>query len=105
MRTHLILFTLVTLILGILIGASFGILIAPRSGLATRTILHIKTYQYQTNISSTQEKSSNELDRIGNQVKEWINNFVVQARNKLVKIGDQFTRSISLISMPFPTHK
>ena len=95
MKARMIFLSIITLILGGLVGASVGMLMAPRSGRATRAILRSKGVELQ-------EKVSEEINLAGAQVKGQVDNLASGARHKVGEIGDQLKDTVHSISLPFP---
>ena len=95
MRLRMFLISLSTLMLGVLVGTSVGILYAPRSGKATRAMLRSKGVILQ-------EKVTEDLNLASVQVKDRIENLTGEARHKAVEIGDQLKDTANSISMLIP---
>ncbi len=108
MNGRLLFFTSLTLILGVLIGTSFGLLYAPRAGLYTRAIVHNQSVQYQSQITrdihlagiQSQSNVTKDVHVAGIQVQAWLGNFFKGAGITLSKLGNQL--KVWIGSIPFP---
>jgi gas vesicle protein len=82
MKTGTLVLTIATMILGGLIGTGVGFLIAPRSGRATRSLLRSRGVELQ-------EKVAEDINTAAGQVKNRIEDLSIEARDKVVEIGEQ----------------
>ena len=107
MKSRLVFFTSLTLILGVLIGTGFGLLYAPRAGLYTRAIVHNQSVQYQAQLTrdihlagiQSQSNVTKDVHIAGIQVQAWLGNFIKGAGITLTKFGNQLKTWIG--SIPF----
>lgn len=94
MKTGLLMFIIVTMIVGVLIGTSFGVLYAPRAGQSMRTVISGYSVHVEGSVANSlsvffkQESGtlSKDFHALGIQFNEWLASAMKNARSLLKKI-------------------
>jgi gas vesicle protein len=98
MKTRTFFLLTSTVILGVLIGTTVGILYAPRAGRTTRKELRKKGDQLQ-------EKVNEDISMAATQVKDQVENLIPEVQTEVVKTGEKPNNSASKKSQPMSVKK